>query len=399
MIFSARLAWSAHCLALAACATTAATEPQATLQPAAAEATPPSAAPAAPASTSRFLPQLATFADVVDIARALDAADHTRSEAGCLISNGPPIQFAADVLAGARPLPEVPRELATLLLKAAGAPAVITAWGDSPGELPDIALLAFTTTTPRSAKLPAVAMVLTGPGVFLRGAALPLRAHPEALTPEAAATLLSDLPDHAIVYVSAESGVPISQLIAALRSLPERFEIALAVALPKGTRLPPHASKGDELLCPDGLPEPADDQVEGSLEAAALRDVLAPLRDAGLACALSTGGLALQGGRLELGLRVSADGRARAVHGARYDRRACVAALRDRSRALAALPRAEPCWLRGCAAATRARARRTDCAARAVRRHQCCSSFALSTLFSSACALRNSNQPSVMLSM
>jgi hypothetical protein len=228
-----------------------------------------------------------------------------------LIASGPPRQFAADVLAGARPLPEVPRELASLLLKAAGAPAVITAWGDSPGELPDVALLAFTTTTPRSAKLPAVAMVLSGPGVFLRGAAMPLRAHPEALTPQAAATLLRGLPDHAIVYISAEAGVPVEQLVAALRSVPDRFEVALAVALPKGTRLPAPAARGSELLCPDGLPEPAADAVEGSLDAATLRQVLAPLRDAGLSCALGVGGLALQGGRLEIGLRISPDGRAR----------------------------------------------------------------------------------------
>jgi hypothetical protein len=308
MIFPARLACCAHWLALAACATTAASEPQ----PTAAHPVESSArTEAAPAPISRLLPQHATFADVVDIARALDAADHTRSEAGCLIASGPPRQFAADVLAGARPLPDVPRELGSLLLKAAGAPAVITAWGDSPGELPDVALLAFTTTTPRSAKLPAVAMVLTGLGVFLRGAAMALRAHPEALTPRDAAALLRDLPEHAIVYVSAEAGIPVEQLIAALGSVPERFEVALAVALPKGTRLPPPAAKGNELSCPDGLPEPPADAVEGSLEAAALREVLAPLRDAGLSCAMSTGGRALQGGRLELGLRISPDGRAR----------------------------------------------------------------------------------------
>ncbi|HKP58040.1 MAG TPA: hypothetical protein VJV78_15015 [Polyangiales bacterium] len=309
MKFPARLVGCAHWLALAACATSGAGAPPTTPQPTAAEPAP--TAQTRPTPISRLLPQGATFADVVDIARALDAADHTRSEGGCLISNGPPRQFAADVLAGARPLPEVPRELASLLQKAAGAPAVITAWGNTPGELPDVALLAFTTTTPRSAKLPAVAMLLTGPGVFVRGAAMPLRAHPEALTPEAAATLLADLPDHAIVYVSAEAGVPVEQLVSALRSVPDRFEIGLAVALPKGTRLPAPTTKGNELSCPEGLPEPAADAVEGSLEASALRQVLAPLRDAGLSCALSIGGLALQGGRLELGLRVSPDGRAR----------------------------------------------------------------------------------------
>jgi hypothetical protein len=129
----------------------------------------------------------------------------------------------------------------------------------------------------------------------------------------AAGTLLTQLPEPAIVYVSAEAGVQLSRLVAALRSVPNRFEVALAVALPKGTRLPAPAAASSELSCPDGLPAPADSEPEGSLDPAQLRAVLAPLRDASLSCALSAGGRALQGGRLELGIRIGADGRPRDV--------------------------------------------------------------------------------------
>jgi hypothetical protein len=123
--------------------------------------------------------------------------------------------------------------------------------------------------------------------------------------------LLAQLPDPVIAYVTAESAITLEQIANVLRSLPNRFEVALAVVLPKGTRLPAATERSQELLCPEGLSEPKDDESEGSLDPAALRSVLAPLRDAALKCALSTGGQALQGGRLELGLRIGADGRAR----------------------------------------------------------------------------------------
>jgi hypothetical protein len=293
-------------LALAGCAG-ARPEPA---QPTAAPAAPPAAAVPV-AAPSRVLPQHATFADVVDLARNLDAANHTQSQEGCLLAVGPAARFGADVSAATRPLADAPKELATLLLRAAGPPTIFTAWGSTPGELPDIALAAFTTTTPASAKASALAMFLTSQGVFLRGAQLPLRAHPDALDLGAAGAVLAQVPDPVIAYVSAESAIPVEQLAAALRSVPNRFEVALAVVLPKGTRLPAVAERSQELLCPDGLPEPQSDEPEGSLDPAALRAELTPLRDAALRCALATGGQALQGGRLELGLRIGADGRPR----------------------------------------------------------------------------------------
>ncbi len=251
----------------------------------------------------------------MDAARALDlaAAGQAEGDERCLIELGTPARFTADVLVGARPLPDVPVELVSSLEKAAGPAVVVTAWGASPGELPEVALNAFTTTTPASAGAAAVSLFVTSKGVFARGAAMSLRARPEALDVQTAAGLLAQLPDPAIVYVTAERATPLERVIEVLRSVPNRFEVALAVALPKGTRLPAPPARSSELLCPDGLPAPGDDEPEGSLEVSALREVIAPLRDAALQCALSTGGLALQGGRLELGMRIGSDGRPRTL--------------------------------------------------------------------------------------
>lgn len=295
--------------ALAAMGGCAGARPEPAQQPTAAAPEPARAPASALAEPPRILPPHATFADVVDLARSLDGASRDAAS-GCLIGRAP-ARLAADVLVAARPLADAPRDLATLLAKAAGPPAIFTAWGSLHGELTDVALVAFTTTSAGSARATPIAVFVTAKGVFLRAAPLALRAHPEPLTPEAAGALLAALPDPAIAYVSAEAAVPLDALVAALQAVPARFEVALAVALPKGTRLPAGEARSQELLCPGGLPEPLADEPEGSLDVAALRSVLAPLRDSALSCAQSSGSVALAGGRLELGLRIGADGRAR----------------------------------------------------------------------------------------
>jgi len=291
--------------------------------PIAASALPTAAGVAASPANPRQLPAHATFADVVDAARAVDdesqpnagASAHAaeRSGSGCLLDLRAAPSLAGDILVGARPLASAPEELATPLLRAAGPAAVVSAWGSTPGEA-EVALVAFTTTSSAAARRPAIAAIATLAGVFLRSADSSVRAHPEAMPVDAAGTLLSQLPGPAVVYVSAEAAVPLDALARLLRVVPNRFEVALAVALPKGTRLPPTAAaadSGSELLCPAGLPEPAPDAAEGELEPAGLRQALAPLEAAALSCALTTGGQALSGGRLVLGLRIDPDGRAR----------------------------------------------------------------------------------------
>jgi hypothetical protein len=269
------------------------------------------AAPPAPAPNDpRALPLHASFGDLVDAARKLDSAGAGHSAAGCLLRGGDePSRFEADLLPGARPLPNVEAELGPALAQTSGALAVLSAWGNVPGDAGPI-LLAFTTTTPAAIKLPVIALFMTRAGTFVRGADPALRAQSKALSAGDATTLLSQLQTPAAVYVTAERDMPLRGLVELLRGIPNRFEVALAIALPSQTRLPPAAAASSELLCPDGLPAPARAEHEGELDAQAARAAFAPLREAALSCALATGGRALLGGRLVLGLRIGADGKA-----------------------------------------------------------------------------------------
>jgi hypothetical protein len=336
-------------LALAACATRPDGSAQPLHAPAAAASLPPTAAgPPTPARDLRRLSAGSSFADWVEAAGLLDAAAAGRSEAGCLLRDGDPLRFEADLLLAAHPLPRPEPGLATQLEEQFGAPAVITAWGgvippargaedrsaagaagdNSPtlpggagrkapasrgGELltanSGMVLLAFTTTTPGSVRMPPIALFATRSGTFVRADDLALRAQRDALPGTSAAALLARVAGPATVYVSADPDVASNELLQLLRAIPNRFEIALAVALPKSTRLPPPAADNRDGLCPDGLPEPAADLPEGELSAAAAGAAFAPLREAALTCALTTGGRALLGGRLVLGVRVGADGK------------------------------------------------------------------------------------------
>jgi hypothetical protein len=272
--------------------------------PVAAVLTPVPSEPADP----RKLPAHATFADLVDAARAIDTAGDGRSDAGCLLRGSDAIRLEADLLPGARPLPDVSADLSTAVEQQAGAVSVLSAWGNVKGE-PGLILLAFTTTSPAAIKLPVVALFMTHRGVFVRSADPIVRAQPKAMTASAAATLVTQLSGSAAIYVSAERDTTLTALVELLRAIPDRLEVGLAVALPKDTRLPPPAAANIDLLCPDGLPTPMRGEREGELDAQAAREAIAPLREAALSCALATGGRALLGGRLVLGLRIGDNGK------------------------------------------------------------------------------------------
>jgi hypothetical protein len=292
---------------LAACATA---PPPAPVSPAPAPIRPEPAAVVTVEQDARRLPPGATFADVVDAARAADSAGETHSEAGCLLRAGPPPRLEADLMPGARPLPPAEPRLTALIENRIGSVGVLSAWGNVGGELSDLWLLAFTTTTPNAVRLPAIGLFVTPGGVFVRGADPLLRAQPDALSAAAATALLARSTAPATVYVTADAGVPLTTLIDLLRAVPDRFELALALALPKNTRLPPPAAASSEGMCPDGLPAPAKGDREGTLQVEAAQAAVAPLRQAALACALAAGGRALLGGRVVLGLRIGPTGRA-----------------------------------------------------------------------------------------
>lgn len=229
------------------------------------------------------------------------------------ISN--PARLEADLAIAARPLPPAPEQCERAVAESVGAIPVISTWGNRPGESDDGVLVAFTTTTPKAVKNPAIGLFVTTAGVLLRAADPNLRAKPERMTPDQAGVLLSSVAGPGTVYVTADRDLPLSQLLETVELVvPDRFEIALAVALPKGTKLPvltpPTAARAGE-LCPDGLPPPAASDREGELSGAAAQSSVGPLREHALACALNTGGRALLGGRLVLALRIADNGRAR----------------------------------------------------------------------------------------
>jgi hypothetical protein len=296
---------------LAACAAPTALAPPPAPAVRAASAEPPAPQRALEPADIRRLPHPGTFADLVDVARFADTAGQAHSESGCLVKGTEATRLEADLLPGARPLPHPLQELAPLVAGAAGSVTLLSAWGNVQGELADVILLSFTTTTPKAVKVPILALFMTRNGTYVRGSEPVVRAHSEALTTTAATALLTQLSGPATVYVTAEADLPLGALTELLRSVPNRFELALAVALPKGTRLPEAPAPARELLCPEGLPVPGRTDREGELDTGSAQAAVTPLREAALSCALATGGRALLGGRLVLAMRVGADGKAR----------------------------------------------------------------------------------------
>jgi hypothetical protein len=261
----------------------------------------------------RALPERATFGELVQVAQAVDSAGEAHSTSGCMLRISKPARLEADLAVAARPLPPAPEQCEAAVADSVGAIPVISAWGNRPGESDDGVLVAFTTTTPKAVKNPAIGMFITTDGVLLRAADPGIRAKPESMTPDQAGVLLSSVEGPATVYATADRDLPLTQLLEAVELVPSRFEVALAVALPKGTKLPaltPPADRGGD-LCPDGLPPPAASDREGELSGAAAQSSIGPLREHALACALNTGGRALLGGRLVLALRIATNGRAR----------------------------------------------------------------------------------------
>jgi hypothetical protein len=268
----------------------------------------------APVRDPRELSGQAHFADLVRLAQELDSSGRGHSESGCLLRGTEPLHFEADLSLSVRPLPPVSEHAKEVLDDRAGGITVVSPWGTVGGqtEPSDAILLPFTTTSPDAVKLPTVALFATREGVYLRAAKGVIQGLPlTAVSPEDAGSWLARVTEPAAIYVTAERALELRRLTELLKLVPNRHEVALAVALPKATRLPAATADNGEGLCLNGLSDPAESEVEGNLDVAAAQSALAPLREAALSCALSSGGKALLGGKLVLGLRIGPDGRAR----------------------------------------------------------------------------------------
>ncbi len=279
-----------------------------------------------PDADRRDLPAEATFGALVAAANALDQRHDHNSTSQCLLrGSGAPDaawRLEADLAAAVRPLPEPPENLEELLKNAPGPVHVLSRWGRVGRQPYGPVLVAFTTTTPSSGRLDAVALLLAEAGTFVRQSGSP----GEKDGKEAPLANTTPLPMDALgpmlakraaqgpfaIYVTAESGVTLARLRELLWQLPYgKHEVALAVPLAPGTRLPAErsASAGDaHLWCPNGLPEPPEDKVEGELTAQGILQATGPLRKGAQGCLSSAVGPAAAGGRVNLAIRIGADG-------------------------------------------------------------------------------------------
>lgn len=265
---------------------------------------------AAPADPRR-LAEHSTFADLARIARRLDDQAETHSDKACLLYARDGLRLDADVSLAARPLPEPPMRVLEGSAREARGVSVMSTWGTVVGQPTDSLLLVFTTTSPSAIKLPAIGLFATQSGVLIRSALPALQAQQAAVHPEEAGRLLAQSSSPAAVYVTADGDYEVGALLALLKLIPNRYEVALAVSLPSSTRLPAAAIDPGLGLCPGGLPEPGASEREGELSRTAAQSAVAPLREAALSCALQSRGRALLGGKLLLAMRISADGKVR----------------------------------------------------------------------------------------
>jgi hypothetical protein len=296
------------CLGLCACASAPAPATSATDARNAAPS--PVAVPSA--AISRELGNDATFGDLLRTARVLIRSRQAASSDGCVLRReATGYALSADLMPALDELPDTPAELDSQLQRATGPTRVLTPFGPVGQAEPALVLGAFSAVVPDAARLPAVALVLTDEGVYLRYGNTHAGAADGPLPIEAAVARLLAEPGNAqaILYVSAEAAVRVADLAQLLRLLPADHAVALAIALPQGTTLPVARAIAPAVqTCPEGLPEVPADSAEGDLDAQAVVAALPPLRAAAQDCLDSAFGAARAGGRIALALRVAPDG-------------------------------------------------------------------------------------------
>lgn len=273
------------------------------------------------AGSARALGATATFADLVHAARTLEDRGEGGASAGCLLRGSgaaaSPWRLEADVAVAVRPLPAPWDDYDAHLRGHRGPARVLSRWGQTRAEPYSLALVAFTSTVPVDATRGAAVLVLTDAGAYVLGTApdsplsatgaLPLARVVEALR------ALQPGSTPALVAVTAEADLPLASVRAALAVLADLgAPSTLAVPLAPDVRLPAEPAVAPDVaergLCGHGLPEAAADAVEGDLAPGDIVGALTPLREAAARCLSVTSGRAASGGRLEVTLRIAANG-------------------------------------------------------------------------------------------
>jgi len=260
----------------------------------------------------RELGKAADFLRLVQAARSVIAAGSGDSDAGCLLARAADgHRLAADLLPSIRPLPDPPKDLDVMLSSGRGPTRLLSAWGQSGTGEPDAVLALFTTTGASSANASSAGLFITDHGVYLR--------HSEAQAKdegpvdyEAVIPRLLEEPIAVTLAVTAEAAIPVTELERLLNLVPNQFTVALAVVLEEGTRPPqePERTTPAALRCPDGLPEPSAQAVEGALPRETVRKALGPLTRGAMDCLSVARGKAAAGGNLTLAIRFGEAGAA-----------------------------------------------------------------------------------------
>lgn len=269
-----------------------------------------------PASANpRALGVGATFADLVTAVRTLDGLGESESSAGCLLRGGSlaPFTLEADLASAVHPIPEAPRELEARLDDPRDTAVVLTRWAQH-GRTGGLTLVALSASPPPTPGHLAV-VILGREGAHLRrteGSVAAAHAGPFP-TSRLAEHLPVVLDGAAGLVLTAEAGIPLSSVRAALASIPSGSPaVILGLALDAGVRLPaaPAPDPSVHGMCAAGaLPEPTTGQRLGSLAPDIIRAQVSGMGEGAMRCFEYARGDAARGGRMRVMTRIGPQGR------------------------------------------------------------------------------------------
>jgi len=259
------------------------------------------------------------FGDLIDSVNYLDQHGHHHSDKKCLLRRlpftGERIAFDADLAVAVRPLPDAPGELDKRLQSERGRIHVITLWDRIGIDDSGVVLVAFTTTSPSSARLPAVALFLTDRGIYIRQSDQKAESKGEPIQLNELTPFLANIASKEAfaLYVTADAETTLRALSDLLSTLPyPQPEVALAVVLEAGTRLPKQSEplmRDPAVWCPEGLPELEFDAPQGDIPRSDIIAAIDTMRDEAQQCLAAAEGTAAAGGRLQVAIRIDASGK------------------------------------------------------------------------------------------
>ncbi len=266
----------------------------------------------------RLLDADARFGDLIATVNHLDQNKQQHSDKKCLLRRlpftGERIALEADLAVAVRPLPDAPGQLDKRLQSESGKVHVITLWDRIGADASGIVMVAFTTTSPASARLPAVVLFITARGISIRHSDQTPEPNSEPIQLNELTSVLADIASRKefALYVTADAEIPLGKLYELLATLPHpQPEVALAVALSAGTRLPTQSkpsTRDTAVWCPQGLPELKHDAPQGNIQRSDIIAAVNAMREEAQECLSAADATAAVGGRVQVAIRVGVSG-------------------------------------------------------------------------------------------